>query len=285
MFRHFGKTTAISGLYGAAVPSSFGVLLTLVAGCITTASTSPGCQLGEETRGEEGRVDFHYGSGAGCFFGCDTDRPLLTGTRESIHVDGPGDDRGVKAYSTDRSVAVFTTERSCSCEYCDDEDGTDCGGDPVDDDYQRCGEGGFLECDNRFEVEALSPGNAHLELRREDGSLVDRVEIYVREADRGYIEGMVEDEEEYREDDHFRLRRGESMTLSARLMADNGRELLATHGVGWEIDDPKVVRPRDGFELWPASDLFDIVAETRGVTVVRMYAAGIQETVTVEVTR
>src|ERR1043165_3840758 len=85
------------------------------------AAVSAACQSDaafDSSLGELGRVAFRYQRS--CFFGCPLAQPLLSGTRERILVTEAGNDRGVRAQTSDSAVAEFAMQRDCYCEREDD---------------------------------------------------------------------------------------------------------------------------------------------------------------------
>jgi hypothetical protein len=202
------------------------LLLTVCAGCDQPESV-------DGTQGELGRVSFTYSQG--CFFGCPLDQPLLTGTRQSINVTGPGDDQGVVAESSDRHVVDFALERSCFCERKDDSnvhveiavDAT------CKDIYQK-------HCDNTLRVQAVAQGDATLSLNDAHGASLDRVPVLVRDVDRASFFVTYPDRLGQVEEEAVTLDVGDKVAVEVELYDATGRKLLAPVGVIWRVADAQM---------------------------------------------
>ncbi len=186
------------------------------------------------TPGEKGKAEFSY-QGAGCFFGCPLEQPLLSGTRTSIAVTGPGDARGVEVVSSKPAVADFALERSC---YCERKDGGD-GHLQIAEDAS-CDGIWVKHCDNTVLVLAKDAGQTRLELRDADGALIDQVPVLVHQATRVTIEATYQDRLGAEKTTGVQLVPGASVQIDATLYDADGRVLLAPEGVQWSVADDSV---------------------------------------------
>jgi hypothetical protein len=248
----------------------------LVQCCVAVATpfvTACSFDLGDSTTGERGAVEFEY-SGWSCLFGCDMKQPLLTGTEQTISVDGAqSDNAGVAAASTNPRVANFSVRRSCSCEKSDEEGTT----------YMSSKENGcpadFRQvCDNLIEVHALAPGEAGLELRASDGSLIDRTTVHVASAASVTLHG--DDGAEI--GDSMSMKQGDNVLVTARIIDSEGRQLLADKGVTWTIAGSAV---KSGWCLFCDSDSTQLQAVAPGTATVGMHASGVDTSFVARVVR
>lgn len=189
----------------------------------------------DSSLGELGRVAFRYQRS--CFFGCPLAQPLLSGTRERILVTGAGNDKGVRAKSSDSAVAEFALQRDCYCE----PEGDSGGRIEVDEDA-RCEAPRTKSCENQILVQAKAAGDAELELRDSRGAVIDRTVVLVREAESARFRGTLASQLGPREATSFELREGETLNLELTLFDARGRALLAPEGVHWRSSDASVVR-------------------------------------------
>ena len=184
------------------------------------------------TLGERGRVAFAYQRN--CFFGCPIAQPLLSGTRQSVTLTGPGDDAHIRVASSDPEVADFALERQCYCE----RNGADTRVEVADD--ASCRVGYVKRCDNTVLVEAGVEGEAWLELHESGSALIDRVALEVRDADRARFSLTAPDALGPLQTKRFELQVGDMADVELTLYDAEGRELLAPEGVHYAIDDPAV---------------------------------------------
>ncbi len=207
----------------------------LAAVALAAAGTSAcSMKLGDSTSGDLGRVDFSYG--ASCFFGCSLDRPVLVGASERIDLTGPGDAQGVTAVSAEPAIAGFNLKRTCSCEKSSSNSAegmsTDAQG--------QCPDGFTKTCDNAVDMQALGAGDAKLELFDPQGQLLDRVTVHVRRASSVQFEQSKNGLQDSQPINQLVVKSGDTVTLSAKLLADDGQQLIARHAVSWGSDNTSV---------------------------------------------
>lgn len=231
--------------------------------------------------GELGRVEFTYARS--CFFGCLLNQPLLVGTRETIRIEGePGNAPKVEVRSTDPSVAEVALERQC---YCEREDTTGRIDVALD---GRCEEPWRMVCENKILVGARAAGDAKVEVLREDGSVLDRVTVHVKEAARARFFGTLPDRLGEEAGDSFRLAAESRLALRLELYDEDGIELLAPEGVTWRVTDPEVAT-LDVFLVGRGEEVIagrDVIVETliAGETTVEIDVPGLTAAIDVEVT-
>lgn len=181
--------------------------------------------------GEAGIVEFKYTRS--CFFGCILEQPLLVGARETIRVSEPGNGPDVDCRVEDEDIAEIALERQC---YCVREDTTSRLDVAID---GRCQPPWTMSCENSIEIGALAPGETKLELLR-DGDVLDRVAIFVKEAERARFFATLPDAIGEVDGENFRVATGDRLELRVELYDDTGLELLAPEGVTWTVSDPAV---------------------------------------------
>jgi hypothetical protein len=202
----------------------------LTGACKKAPAPDPGQ---DGTLGEEGRVWFEYERS--CFFGCPLEQPLLSGARESVGVDGVGDEEGILAASTDPAVLEVALERTCYCARQDDKLGRLA----IDRDA-ACPATWEKHCDNRVLVQGGVEGTALLELRDGSGYLVDQVEVTVHDAASARFFTTYPDRLGEQEGTALELGATEKVAVRSELYDAEGLGLLAPEGVRWTIADPAV---------------------------------------------
>jgi hypothetical protein len=203
------------------------------------------------------------------------DTPLLVGTEQKISFAGAhADDEGVTATSTDPAVASFAVHRSCDCEQSSgssmtamnaNADGT-------------CPAGFRTKCENTVTVDALTPGQAGLELHTKAGTLLDRTTVRVDRA--GSV--TLHDNEGNEIGPSLSMRRGDDMLISAHLLDSTGARMLADEGVVWHVAGTAV---SSGSCLLCTSDETSLGASEPGRATVTMSAAGVRSSFVVSVER
>lgn len=181
--------------------------------------------------GEAGVVEFKYTRS--CFFGCVLAQPLLVGSRETIRVSEPGNAPDIEGRIEHEKVAEVAVERQC---YCVREDVTARLDVAID---GRCEEPWTMSCENLIQIGALAPGETKLELLK-DGKLLDRVAIFVKEAERARFFATLPDALGEVDGENFTVATGDRLELRVELYDDTGLELLAPEGVNWTVSDPTV---------------------------------------------
>lgn len=241
---------------------------------MTAALLAAGCsgKLGDSTTGEQGAVEFEY-SGWSCLFGCGMKQPLLSGTEQTISVKGGrADDSGVVARSTNPRVATFTLRRSCGCEQSDGTGTTYMSAN----DKGGCRPDFRLVCDNEIDVQALAPGEAGLELRASSGELIDKTTVHVATASSMTLHG----EDGMEIGVSLKMKRGDDVSVTARLVDAQGRELLADKGVTWTIDGGAV---SSGWCLLCRSNAEQLQAVAPGDSTIAVHAASVDTSFAVHV--
>jgi hypothetical protein len=249
------------------------------------ATLGAGCQkLDPEggdaaTLGDLGRVDFKYRRS--CFFGCPLAQPLLSGTRESIELSGPGNDPDVRVRSSDRDVLVVAVERACHCVREDSTNRLDIALNA------ECADPWTKACENRVLVEAVAPGEAMLELLDEDGMLVDRAEVLVREAASAEVFATLPDALGEQAGHSFAFGLGEQLALRVELYDEAGLSLLAPEGVTWRSADPQIATLTafllgSGEEIEVGRDV-SVEAHAAGTTQIAIEVPGLTYEVDVEI--
>lgn len=230
--------------------------------------------------GELGRIEFTYARS--CFFGCLVDQPLLAGTHETIRLEGEsGSQPDITVKSADEDVAEVALDRQC---YCEREDTTGRIDVALD---GHCDDPWHMVCENKILVGALEPGDALIEVHSEDGSLIDRVEVHVKEAERARFFGRLPDELGENDGDSFSLAADSRLELRVELYDEDGIELLAPEGVTWRATDPDVAT-LNAFLIGAGEEVSagrDILVETHaaGTTTVEVDVPGLLAEVEIEV--
>jgi hypothetical protein len=259
----------------------------LVSGLVLWAAVcchAIGCQARSDsgTLGEQGKVAFSY-QGAGCFFGCPLEQPLLAGTRERVALTGPGDARAIEVASSKPTVVEVALERACFCERGDES------GARLDvAEEARCDAGWSKHCDNTVLVQTKAAGRAFVELRTVDGRLIDRAAVLVREAARALIEATAAGHLGRSKVGTLELGPNEQVQLYATLYDQKGFELLAPEGVHWSVDDDTVAIVSaflvGGGKQLDAGTSVVLEAKAVGTTVLTLSVPGLDQTVDVTVT-
>ena len=246
------------------------LLSSLLLGAVACDASPP-----DATLGERGQVQFSYRRS--CFYGCPLLQPLLAGTREEISLSSRGSGEGVTAQSSDDDVASFTLLRTCFCQLGKQED------DRIEvAEDARCSGSRSKVCEANVQVRAQAAGEAELELRDTDGTLIDRAVVHVREAasarfwdDQGHnVESL-------------QLSKGEGRELSLKLYDDEGQRLLAPEGVRWSAGSGDVAHVSawligSGTEL-AAGLSVTVEAAAEGDTEVTIEVPGLQASIPLEV--
>jgi hypothetical protein len=265
--------TSASKLRLVLVPIALGIVL-FVVGCVERKTVDG--QLGEL-----GLVEFTYARS--CFFGCLLNQPLLVGTRETIRVEGePGNKPKVDVRSTDESVIEVALDRQC---YCEREDTTGRIDVALD---GECEEPWRMVCENKILVAARAAGDAKVEVLREDGTVLDRVTVHVKEAARARFFGTLPDALGEEAGDSFSLSAESRLSLRLELYDERGIELLAPEGVTWRVTDPELAR-LNVFLVGAGEEVVagrDVVVETlaAGETTVEIDVPGLTAAIDVEIT-
>jgi len=231
--------------------------------------------------GELGLVEFTYARS--CFFGCLLNQPLLVGTRETIRLEGEaGNKPKVDVRSTDESVAEIALERQCYCEREDTTGRIDVALDGA------CEEPWQMICENKIQIGARAVGDAKVEVLREDGSVLDRVTVHVKEAARARFFGTLPDALGEEAGDSFSLAAQSRLELRLELYDEDGIELLAPEGVTWRVTDPEVARI-NAFLVGAGEEVIagrDVVVETliAGETAVEIDVPGLTAAIDLDVT-
>jgi hypothetical protein len=255
-----------------------------LAAVFAVAFAASGCETRKTVDGqlgELGRIEFTYTRS--CFFGCLVDQPLLVGTRETMRLEGEaGSAPKLSVRSTNDSVADFGLERQCFCE----REGTTGRIDVALD--GMCEEPWQLICENTVQVGALEAGEAKVEVLSENDSVIDRVAVHVKEADRARFFATLPDEVGEQAGDSFSLAAESRLELRLELYDEDGIELLAPEGVTWRVTDPGAAT-LDAFLVGSGEEVIagrDIVVETltAGETSVEIDVPGLTAAIDIEIT-
>jgi hypothetical protein len=138
-------------------------VVALVAGC--------NFSLGSSTGGEDGRAQFSYDGLDGCFFGCDTNKPLMLGTKETILVEG---DLTLGMSILSDNPAIFTVGQPNMITSCCQSADT-CSGGPT----QSTTCTGVFSVSYSVDIQAIGQGSAQLVVRAADGSVFDALPLVV----------------------------------------------------------------------------------------------------------
>jgi len=232
------------------------------------------------TVGDQGNVEFNY-QGAGCFFGCPLEQPLLVGTRTTISLSDEGDVKGLEVRASKPSIADFAVERACKCIR---KDGS--GGELQVSETGSCSGLWTKHCDNTLQVQANAKGTTALELLDAKGKEIDRVDVIVHEAASATILATYPDKLGKQEVSDLSLTPDESVQLEASLYDADGLELLAPEGVHWAVDDDSVAIVtaflKSGKELDDGTGV-GVQAKAAGKTSLTMSVPGLDRTLGVDV--
>jgi len=201
----------------------------------------------EPRSGALGVVDFSYRRG--CFFGCSTEQPLLTGSHQTIDVTGPGDDEGVIVSTSDPDRIEVWLERECACVRNDNDNSRI----EIANDAS-CDATHHKVCDNRVEVEAISEGAARVTLDSADGETIDHVGLQIRDAHIGSFFVTLPTVLGAREATEVTARVGDTIGVEVELYDGAGQKLLASDAVTWRVDDPQVAQV-SAFLIGPTQEL------------------------------
>lgn len=257
----------------ASLRMTLGGALVLMSACAKNAPH-------EGTVGNEGEVEFNY-QGAGCFFGCPLEQPLLVGTQTSIAVSDPGDVHGLQVKASKPAVADFAVERACKCVR---KDGND--GELMVSENGSCTGIWAKHCDNTVLVQTKARGTTLLELRDGKGALIDEVEVIAHEAARATIEATYTNRLGKVEVSDLMLQADDTVQLEASLYDADGLELLAPEGVHWAVDDDSIAIViaflKSGKELDDGTGV-GVQAKAEGMTSLTMTVPGLQRTLAIDV--
>jgi hypothetical protein len=226
--------------------------------CLSLLSFAAGgcsADLGESSAGELDAVEFSYQSS--CFFGCELDRPVLSGSTLRISVSDAGDEAGVSVRSSDEAIASFAISRHCACERSGDGWAEATTGSVE----LPCSEGWTKDCNNSIAMSTHAPGDAHLELYSADQALIDRVEVHVRDAARARFESGAGDD--FEATNRLKLAPGETRAIRVSLEDTAGERLLAPDNVCWSVADPAIAAYSVGWDAWGERGSADLVAGDR----------------------
>lgn len=208
----------------------FRCALAAVLACFTAAGCKEEKTISGQL-GERGVVEFKYTRS--CFFGCVLEQPLLVGARETIRLSENANGPDIECRVQDEDVAEIAIERHCYCEREDTTGRLDVATDG------RCEEPWFMTCENLVQIGALAAGETKLEVRR-NGEGLDRIAIFVREAERARFFATLPDALGEVDGDNFAVASGGRLELRVELYDDTGLALLAPEGVTWTVSDPAV---------------------------------------------
>lgn len=230
--------------------------------CLTlSALAGCGFELGEDTTGDRGRLEFSYTEE--CLFGCSVRQPMMAGSTEEIRVTGKRVRRGeVTVESSNESVLTFVGERRC------DED----------------------TCSALVDVTAHAPGEAELIVRDTDGDLVDRVTIEVRAPASFDIEASVETSANFTAGTEFSMRTGQTLFMRTTVRDADGEQLRVSSGLVWKIETPELAqfneweRDPEGKEfLNPDDDDMQLEATAAGEVIVVVSAEDVEQSFSITV--
>jgi hypothetical protein len=232
------------------------------------------------TVGDKGEVEFNY-QGAGCFFGCPLEQPLLVGTHTTITVSDAGDVHGLRVEASKPSVADFAVERACKCVR---KDGN--GGELMVAENGSCTGLWEKHCDNTLLVQTKAQGKTLLELRDGKGVLIDQVEVIAHEAASAAIEATYPDRLGKVEVSDLMFHPDETVQLEASLYDSDGLELLAPEGVHWAVDDDSIAIViaflKSGKELDDGTGV-GVQSKAEGMTSLTLTVPGLQRTLGIDV--
>lgn len=238
---------------------------------------APGCAfepLGADnwTAGQRDRVRFSWGTGWGCFFGCDLERRLMVGTVETLKVH-PNDWPVATAPAAEQlraessAPALFRTEVV-----------------PIV--VDRDDAGGVTRVIPAVRVWALASGAATIRIFDSDDELVDEIEVTAVLPDRIILLTGSDIESS----PPIELGEGDERTFNARALDESGRDLSASFGWGFTTDDPSVAAlwnnsPDGGgvSSLSAVENFATVFGRRRGDTVLRATVTGVEASVEVHV--
>jgi hypothetical protein len=179
-----------------------------------------GCSLpGDKTIGEKGSVLFYYSSGSGCFFGCGLDKPMMRGTAERLFAKGASSIRAA-SYSVEPTNLVMVTDALS---------------------FEDNG-----SAYRAFDLSALGVGDARFSLMSENGALIDRVMLRIRDAARlsaewaSYNENHSPTESDWSSSAVIPLS-GNDVYVRVSAFDGNGQQLQAASGITVKVSDERVV--------------------------------------------
>jgi hypothetical protein len=212
------------------------------------------------TGGKDGKADFSYDSGNGCLFGCDTSKPLMLGTTETLTVSGlPA--TGGSLESSAPGIAGVTSQ---TVQYqCNSHTATSATSSPGSADAP-CPNGGTKAAYITASVTALQAGHATFDVRKADGSLFDSLDVVVGTPAKLQIIDVSN-----KTVTSLTVTRGSETDVSVLALDSGGGQLQASSGFTFEVADPTIadLREHDFTLLSPALPVHGDSAGTTSITV------------------
>ena len=227
-----------------------------------------------DTLGDLEKTSFSYKSGNDCFFlGCELDRPMMSGTKEVIALDGEDDSPLRFESSQPDIVSILGVETKKLC---------------CDSGSSRCFvtvEGacsGYFINSYSVTVQAENVGESSLRVIASDGNLYDSISLHVEQAVEFSI-SKVGSEDSF-EEINLSLEE-EGFLLDVDLIGTSGRVLQATQGVEFHIEDANVASLLEP-ELFKDSEYFNFVEldpQARGETTLHFQTGSVHKELMVRV--
>jgi hypothetical protein len=272
----------------ALVPA-FALIAASLAGCDWKAQL----ELGDATPGADGKAQFSYTGLAGCLFGCSVSHAMMTGTLETIDVDGDALPARLTASIDDATVLTgdtLTEDLEC-CTQTTAGDGTVSGGCEAIQEGDACA--GTLHRSYSIDVNAVAPGAATLTLHAADGSVFDTVLLHVANpaslAFSCTFDGAGATGETV-QTGSVHLAAGQQCGFQVNAFDGAGDALQASEGFQITAADPNVAEAQPFFDLQlgppdqPVNDsVGEIVGMASGSTTIVVQTNGITQAVPVAV--
>jgi hypothetical protein len=250
-------------------------------GCLAlTACSFEPFQLGSETKGQNGKLAFHYSSSQ-CGFGCALDRPVVLGAMITVQATGGDPDvrYGLRLASPDMGTLVPTEACTCTRQL----GASSSESHPVDA-ATACASGEKKSCVESADIQTLAAGDATLLVVDPAGNTVDSVGFAVRPAER--IDSTVSVNGaavQKASDGTYPARAGDRVSVHSVVYSGTAAMVFTKHGLIPEYSDSTVLASAG--DTLGATDVEDAVAKGPGTATLTMKAQGADATVNVRVAK
>ena len=205
---------------------------------ISGCSLGPAIDLGNNTEGKEGELEFTYGPRAffDCLFGCPIDAPMLAGATVGVEVVGGDIDDHFRATTSDGSIAAVKYHESYSCA----SGSSSSAGETTRDvkSNEACKENEERRVLRIAGVTTKRAGSFDLRILDADGDLVDRVGLVAHDAASVQV---FESGSPVPVSSPLTVAPGNSLELAATIVDAKGNALLTDgDGFSWSSADPEV---------------------------------------------
>ena len=237
-------------------------------------------ELGSETKGNAGKLSFHYESSQ-CGFGCALDRPVVLGSMITVQATGgdPAVRYDVRLASADMGTVVHT--ESCMCTHATGASSSE--SHPVDP-ATPCASAETKSCVHSADIQTLAAGDATLLVVDPAGATVDSVGFSVRPAERVdatvTVNGVTVQKAS---DGTYPAHAGDRVSVHSVVYAGSTPMVFTKHGLIPSYSDSAVLSSAG--DTGGATDVEESVAKGPGAGTLTMQAHGASAVVDVRVAK